>query len=70
VNKIVMAKQQYQEAAMDITEEIKEVRKKVTRRRIAAELGVTEGTVYNWENGKGEPGASQMEKIRGLKKDG
>lgn len=56
---------------MKISEEISRTRfmVKLTRIKLARLLGVTENTIYNWETGKSEPSASQMEKIRRLKSD-
>ena len=32
----------------------------LTQLQLSARLGVTPGTVYNWERGQGEPKASQV----------
>ena len=54
---------------MKIADEIQSIRigiKKWTRLDMAKFIGVTENTIYNWETGRFEPSASQMDKIRGL----
>jgi len=56
--------------SQEIADEIQGIRigfKKWTRLELSRFLDVTENTVYNWEVGKSEPSASQMDKIRGLK---
>jgi DNA-binding XRE family transcriptional regulator len=57
---------------MKIADEIQSIRisiKKWTRLEMARFIGVTENTIYNWETGRYEPSASQMDKIRLIKKD-
>jgi transcriptional regulator with XRE-family HTH domain len=35
----------------------------LTQLQLSARLGVTPGTVYNWERGQGEPKASQVAQL-------
>lgn len=35
----------------------------MTQLQLAARLGVTPGTIYNWERGKGEPRARQVARL-------
>jgi transcriptional regulator with XRE-family HTH domain len=55
---------------MKISDELKTLRDflGLTRRSVSDMLGVTEQTIYNWETEKGEPSASQMDRLRGLLK--
>ncbi len=42
------------------------VNAKLTQKKLAEILGVTQGTVNNWENGRSEPTLSQLRKISEL----
>lgn len=39
---------------------------RITQEQFANELYVSKGTVWNWENGKGEPTLSQLRKMSEL----
>lgn len=41
---------------------------RMTREQFAQEIGVTSGTIANWENGKTEPSLSHLRKISEVSK--
>ena len=49
-----------------ITLEACRVNKKLTQAEMAERLGVTQNTIFNWENGKSEPSASQLRNISSI----
>lgn len=49
-----------------ITLEACRVNKKLTQAEMAELLGVTQNTIFNWENGKSEPSATQLRNISNI----